>query len=120
VWNTPRSLLRVLGAFFFSWCAFAPFLVLDTLWFARNIFGGCKKQCCVCFFDRICEGSDENSVAYQEGVRMSLYNSASFSGVSLLFSLLLPFLIRPPVGVKVGVFYYAIFFTFYGSRQCGC
>ena len=31
---------------------------------------------------------------------MSLYNSASFSGVSLLFSLVLPFLLKP-IGIKV-------------------
>lgn len=38
--TTPRLLWRVLAAFFFSWCAFSPFLVLDTLWFAQNIYGG--------------------------------------------------------------------------------
>ena len=79
----PRPLLKVLGAFFLSWCAFSPFLILDTLWFARNVYGG-----------------TEGDAAFQEGVRMSLYNSASFSGVSLLFSLLLPFILKP-VGIKV-------------------
>ncbi len=34
--NTPRALLRVLAAFFLSYCAFSPFLILDTLWFARD------------------------------------------------------------------------------------
>ncbi len=28
----PRSLLRVLAAFFSSWCAFAPFWILYSLW----------------------------------------------------------------------------------------
>lgn len=37
---------------------------------------------------------------YQDGVKMSLFNSAAFSGVTLVFSLVLPLLIRPPVGVK--------------------
>jgi len=37
---------------------------------------------------------------YRQGVRMSLYNSAAFSFVSLLFSFVLPFLVVPPVGVK--------------------
>ncbi len=81
--STPKALLRVLAAFFLSYCAFAPFLILDTLWFARNVYKG-----------------HPGDALFQQGVRMSLYNSAAFSFVSLLFSLVLPFLIGPPVGVK--------------------
>jgi hypothetical protein len=81
--STPKALLRVLAAFFLSYCAFAPFLILDTLWFAQNVYLG--------------HPGDDN---YRQGVRMSLYNSAAFSFVSLLFSFVLPFLVVPPVGVK--------------------
>jgi predicted secreted protein len=44
--------------------------------------------------------TNEPDPNYKEGVKMSLFNSAAFSGVTLVFSLVLPFLIRPPVGVK--------------------
>ena len=103
--STPKALLRVLAAFFLSYCAFAPFLILDTLWFAQNVYLG--------------HPGDDN---YRQGVRMSLYNSAAFSFVSLLFSFVLPFLVVPPVGVKVRgkVGFFVCLFLTVAVRQCGC
>lgn len=88
--DMPRPLLRVLAAFFFSWCAFAPFLILDTLWFGRNVFAGTADG----------YGPITDEVAFNNGVHMSLYNSAIFSAVVLLFSLALPSLVNA-LGVKV-------------------
>jgi hypothetical protein len=138
--TTPKTLLRVLAAFFLSYCAFSPFLILDTIWFARN------GNCCCCFvvcvvlisvslskfnlvtkrlslsFNTKVYDGGSDPVAYQNGVTMSLFNSAAFSGVTLLFSLVLPFLVRPPVGVKVSNPLCVLLFllTTIQTRLCGC
>lgn len=88
--DMPRPLLRVLAAFFFSWCAFSPFLILDALWFGRNVFAGTVDG----------YGPITNKDAFTDGVHMSLYNSAVFSAVTLLFSLVLPMLVTA-LSVKV-------------------
>lgn len=86
----PRSLLRVLLAFFASSCAFAPFLILQSLWWARNVFGGADQG----------YGPVLDVDSFNNGIHMSLYALSAFAAVTLLFSLVLPLLV-PALGVKV-------------------
>lgn len=99
--DMPRPLLRVLGAFFASWCSFSPFLILDSLWFGRNVYEGAIGGA----------GPTTNDAAFKLGVHMSLYNSASFSAVTLAFSLVLPAAISS-LGVKVVHFPWALMLAF--------
>jgi len=65
----PRPMIIVVLAYFFSWCAYSPFMIYMTSFFSDNIYGG---------------GSNTN-----KGITMGMYGLAIFSAAQWLFSLVL-------------------------------
>jgi len=74
----PRKMIIVVVTYFFSWCAYSPFMIYTTSFFSDNIYGG---------------GENVN-----KGITMGMYGLAIFSAAQWLFSLVLaPFTRLLPV-----------------------
>jgi len=74
----PKAMVIVVLTYFFSWCAYSPFMIYTTSFFSDNIYGG---------------GENTN-----KGITMGMYGLAIFSGAQWLFSLVLaPLTRRLPV-----------------------
>jgi len=82
------DVLRIALVFFFSWCGYSPFMIYATTFFGRNVEGG---------------DPDASPHKYQEGVKLGMYAQACFAGVSFVYSLMLPYLIRW-TGVRITYF----------------
>lgn len=80
-YQMPNAMVRTVLLYFFSWSAFAPFMIYLTQYFAREVYPN----------------------DYEYGVKMGMYALAGYAGVSLLYALLLPSVLRL-VGVKVAYF----------------
>jgi len=85
----PSSVLRIAIVFFFSWCAYTPFMVFGTSYFAINVFHGDPN-------------SDDSN--YQQGVKWGMYSLAISAAVSFIFSVIIPFVLRL-IGVKITYFF---------------
>eukprot|EP01119_Soliformovum_irregulare_P008412 TRINITY_DN2152_c0_g1_i1.p1 TRINITY_DN2152_c0_g1~~TRINITY_DN2152_c0_g1_i1.p1 ORF type:complete len:490 (-),score=136.14 TRINITY_DN2152_c0_g1_i1:16-1452(-) len=83
----PGPLVRVLIVFFFSWAGYSPFMIYITTFFAERIYGGNTN-------------TDQHALdVYHDGVKVGMYALAIFAGVQMVFSLMMPAIIRK-VGFK--------------------
>eukprot|EP01091_Cochliopodium_minus_P016725 TRINITY_DN6349_c0_g1_i1.p1 TRINITY_DN6349_c0_g1~~TRINITY_DN6349_c0_g1_i1.p1 ORF type:complete len:478 (-),score=90.73 TRINITY_DN6349_c0_g1_i1:14-1447(-) len=69
----PGSMAKTALLYFFSWCAYSPFMIYLTQYFSSNVYAH--------------QGANY-------GVKMGMYALAGFAGVCTIYSLLLPPLIR--------------------------
>ena len=67
----PRAMIIVVLTYFFSWCAYSPFMIYTTSFFSDNIYGG----------------GDQDTI--NKGIKMGMYGLAIFSAAQWLFSLVL-------------------------------
>lgn len=70
----PKAMIIVVLTYFFSWCAYSPFMIYTTSFFSDNLYGG---------------GANVN-----KGITMGMYGLAIFSAAQWLFSLVLAPLTR--------------------------
>jgi len=70
----PKAMIIVVLTYFFSWCAYSPFMIYLTSFFSDNLYGG---------------GDNVN-----KGITMGMYGLAIFSAAQWLFSLVLAPLTR--------------------------
>jgi len=78
--HIPPAMIIVVFTYFFSWCAYSPFMIYTTSFFSDNIYGG---------------GANVN-----KGITMGMYGLAIFSAAQWLFSLVLaPLTHRLPVNL---------------------
>jgi len=70
----PKAMIIVVLTYFFSWCAYSPFMIYTTSFFSDNLYGG---------------GENVN-----KGITMGMYGLAIFAGAQWLFSLVLAPLTR--------------------------
>jgi len=68
----PGSLYRIAILYFFSWCAFSPFMIYSSTFFGVNVYGGTIEA------------------PSQTGLQMAMYGLAIFAFVQWLFSVILP------------------------------
>eukprot|EP01111_Echinosteliopsis_oligospora_P009610 TRINITY_DN2847_c0_g1_i2.p1 TRINITY_DN2847_c0_g1~~TRINITY_DN2847_c0_g1_i2.p1 ORF type:complete len:505 (-),score=110.17 TRINITY_DN2847_c0_g1_i2:36-1550(-) len=80
-YTMPNVVVRIFIVFFFSWCAYSPFLIFTSNYFAQNVYGGSNLN-------------PSSVIIFKEGVKMAMYALAGFAGVSFLFSMILPSLIK--------------------------
>ena len=70
----PRKMIIIVVVFFFSWCAYSPYMIYVTTYFSENIYGGGEKT--------------------NDGVKMGMYGLAVFAVFQWIFSLVLAPFIR--------------------------
>lgn len=70
----PRKMILVVLVYFFSWCAYSPYMIYITTWFGDNVYGGGSRA--------------------DKGVQMGMYGLAAFAVSQWLFSLVLAPLVR--------------------------
>eukprot|EP01125_Pyxidicula_operculata_P016072 TRINITY_DN54_c0_g1_i2.p1 TRINITY_DN54_c0_g1~~TRINITY_DN54_c0_g1_i2.p1 ORF type:complete len:405 (-),score=38.33 TRINITY_DN54_c0_g1_i2:31-1245(-) len=68
----PRAMLKVVVIYFFSWVAYTPLMINQTLLFQRNVYPSMP----------------------QYGLFMGMYSLALFATVSFTFSLALPYIVK--------------------------
>lgn len=72
-------MFRVVFVFFLCWCGYSPFMIYITTFFGKNVEGG---------------DPDHSKDVYQRGVKYGMYGTAGFALLSLLYSLVLPYLVN--------------------------
>jgi solute carrier family 45 protein 1/2/4 len=70
----PRKMIIIVVVFFFSWCAYSPYMIYITTWFSDNVYGGGSRS--------------------DHGVQVGMYGLAVFAAAQWLFSLVLAPAIR--------------------------
>ena len=70
----PRKMIIIVVVFFFSWCAYSPYMIYITTYFSENIYGGGDQT--------------------DHGVEMGMYGLAIFAVFQWIFSLVLAPFIR--------------------------
>ena len=70
----PKKMIIIVVVFFFSWCAYSPYMIYITTYFSDNIYGGGDRA--------------------NHGVEMGMYGLAIFALFQWIFSLILAPFIR--------------------------
>merc|ERR1711879_668529 len=78
--HMPFNMMRVCLVFFFSWCGYSPFMIYITTFFGKNVNGGNPDA--------------DPPTVYQDGVKYGMYAQAGLAAVSLVYSFVLPYLVK--------------------------
>lgn len=70
----PRKMIIIVVVFFFSWCAYSPYMIYITTWFSDNVYGGGTRS--------------------EHGVQMGMHGLAIFAAAQWAFALVLAPAIR--------------------------
>jgi solute carrier family 45 protein 1/2/4 len=78
--HMPFNMMRVSLVFFFAWCGYSPFMIYITTFFGKNVNNGNPDA--------------DPPTVYQDGVKYGMYAQAGLAAVSLVYSFILPYLVK--------------------------
>lgn len=67
----PSVVVRIFIVFFFSWCAYSPFMIYLTTYYGNNV-----------------ENAGNDQTKFQHGVQLGMYGLALFAALSFLYSMI--------------------------------
>jgi hypothetical protein len=83
------GMIRIVLVFFFSWAGFSPFMIYVTNFFGQNVYHG---------------NSSTDVERFRYGVKIGMYALAIFAAVQLVYSLIMPEIIKR-IGIKLSYFF---------------